>query len=200
MKGSIGLGLLLGILAMIFVPYVFMFISTIGNPFSILSNIMTQLGTSNALSALNDLFSISFGVLTDETETLFLQTFYNTNLLGMIVDGSIGVMWLAFLPAMLSWLVGGLLAGLLTQSVKKGVISAIVFVVVEILLYMLFGVLANKEIMTDILHIGGADLLAPDGFLIGFIGQVVITPLGFGIVGGIIGGAISKAAFGPEQI
>ncbi|MFX0103594.1 MAG: hypothetical protein ACFFCS_28790 [Candidatus Hodarchaeota archaeon] len=197
MKGSIGLGLLLGILAMIFVPYVFMYI-TFPLPFAILSDTMTRLGGGEAVFALSDLFSTSFGVLTDETASDALALFYNPNILIMLSDPAVEFNFLIFLPPMLSWIVGGLLAGLLTQSVKKGVISALVFVVVEILLYMLFGVLANKT-MDQILYLSGS-MISGDGFVGGFLGQIVITPVGFGIVGGVIGGAISKAAFGPEQI
>lgn len=181
MKGSIGLGLLVGIIAAIFLPYVFMFITAI-SPFDPLINGFNTLasGTPTSLTGLIPIFSGAFIPIVDQYNPLYIWD---------LIQGT-GADFLPFLPPILTWLVCGLLAALFTQSAKKGVLAAIVFVVVEILLYLLFGVLTGSAIM---------DIIMPGGEIMVFLFGTVITPLGFGIAGGAIGGAISQGAFGPEE-
>ncbi|MHA1679874.1 MAG: hypothetical protein ACTSUE_02630 [Promethearchaeota archaeon] len=183
MKGSIGLGLLVGIISAIFLPYVFMLINA-SDAFTLLNAGFQALGSGNAAGLL---LIFSGGFLT-------IPTIYNPNLI-MVFTGVDS--FLAFLPAMLTWLVCGLLAALFSQSAKKGIIASIVFVVVELLIFMLMYVINTGDILT-LLGLSGGDIV--NDFLIEFLGNYVITQLGFGIVGGAIGGLLSQALFGPEEI
>ena len=174
MKGGIGLGLLVGIIGAIFLPFVFLLINNT-DAFTILSGSFTELQSPNTIgSGLQTLFGFGFSVRTD----------FNANFLELLEGGD----FMVFLPAMLTWIVCGLLAAMFSQSPKKGIVAAIIFIAVEILLYMLFEVIKGGNIVeffTDIMP---------------FIGVFLITGVGFSIVGGLVGGFISQFAFGPEEI
>nr|MDO8110243.1 hypothetical protein [Candidatus Sigynarchaeota archaeon] len=173
MKGAIGLGLIIGIIGAMFLPYVFALINDT-HAFDDFTAIITGLN-ANLLAAL----------ITPAIAGI--PTSYDPN----IIAGFTGNFML-FLPAMLTWIVCGLLAALFTQSAKKGIISAAVFIAVEILVYLLMRVLGGDDLITEV--------IAPGNDPIPFIGGAVITPVLFGIVGGLIGGFISRFAFGPEEI
>nr|MDO8117598.1 hypothetical protein [Candidatus Sigynarchaeota archaeon] len=187
MKGSIGIGMIVGIIASIFLPYVFALINYDG-AFGELNSAFQGLG---ALTGLPGVLSAAFAA---PGSTPSIGAGYATNIIAAIT-GSISP--LQVLSGILTWVVLGLLAGLFTQSPKKGVISAVVFVIVEILIYMLTAVLAGNDIMNDILMQGNPELV--DG-LVAFLGRVIIVPVGVGIAGGVVGGLISQFAFGPEEI
>jgi hypothetical protein len=185
MKGAVGLGLIVGIVGSIFLPHVFALIG--GDNFQTFTSVISNIGT---LSGLGGLFSAGFppnpGAFIVGTERVF-----DPDILSLFMGG--GNTFLAFLPAMLSWLVCGLLAGLFAQSLKKGLISALVFILVEILVYMLMRVIALDDLIVDVIMGGNSD---PSRF----IGGVIITPVCFSLLGGLLGGVISRFAFGPEEI
>ncbi len=202
MKGAIGLGLLVGVVGSIFLPHVFALIS--GDGFRTLTSVIASLSTPSGLSAL---FSAGFpepftGAYLGEmnwllpTPHMISVTLFNPDFIGLFTVDPVTLVpnnqFLFFLPAMLSWLVCGLLSGLFSQSIKKGILSATVFVVVEILIYMLMKVIAGYDLMTEIIMKNGSAMT--------FLGGAIITPVGFSILGGLIGGVISRFAFGPEEI
>ncbi len=187
MKGSIGIGMVVGIIASIFLPYIFALIS-LPTAMDVLSTALTGLGD---LSGFPAVFSAAFAA---PSSTPAIGSGYATNIIAVFTGE------LEFIPVLagiLTWVVLGLLAGLFTQSPKKGLISAVVFIIVEVLIYMLMAVLAGNDIMRDVILQGNT--VATDG-IIAFLGRVVIVPVGFGIVGGLVGGVISQFAFGPEEI
>jgi hypothetical protein len=188
MKGAVGLGLLVGIVGSIFLPHVFALIG--GDLFKTFSNVMASLSTPSGFAGL---FSAGFPGPIPLAFIVDSALVFNPDILGLFIVGSGGNTFLAFLPAMLSWLVCGLLSGLFSQSIKKGILSAVVFIIVEILLFMLMRVLASEDLIVDVIMGGG-------GSPLNFIGGVIITPVGFAILGGLIGGVISRFAFGPEEI
>jgi hypothetical protein len=198
MKGAVGLGLLVGIVGSIFLPHVFALIS--GDSFFTF-NAMIVVVTSGSQDALSGIFSCGFpnpfiGAFPSGLISPLPQYVFNPNILGLFIPGPVthlpSNIFFYFLPAMLNWLVCGLLSSLFSQSVKKGVLSAVVFVVVEVLVYMLLKVIAGKDLLTDVIMAGG------DPYT--FIGGAIITPVAFSIVGGVLGGLISRFAFGPEEI
>lgn len=176
MKGGLGLGLLVGIIGAIFLPFVFALIND-PNAFNALSGAFTSLQNTTTLgSGLQTLFCYGF----TQGGT------FNANFLGVVMGS---VEFMMFLPAMLTWIVCGLLAALFSQSPKKGIVAAIIFSVIEILLYMLFMVLQPGASIMDLF----ADIQA-------FVGVFIITGIGFSLAGGLVGGFISQFAFGPEEI
>ncbi|MEX2683873.1 MAG: hypothetical protein Q6373_020045 [Candidatus Sigynarchaeota archaeon] len=180
------MGLLVGIVGSIFLPHVFALIS--GDNFKTFSDIISNFTVPNSLSAL---FSAGFP---DPYAGAFMvdsRIVFNPDIIAMIMNPT-QYPFLYFLPAMLSWLVCGLLSGFFTQSIKKGILSAAVFVIVEILLYMLMKVIAGRDLIPEVILYGGNALT--------FIGGAIITPVGFSILGGLLGGLISRAVFGPEEI
>jgi hypothetical protein len=179
MKGAIGLGLLVGVVGSIFLPHVFALMN--GDGFATFNVFINSLGTPTV--GLPGLFSAGF-------PGAFSEIMFNPNIFALM---STTPLIMPFIAAVLSWLVCGLLAGLFSQSVKKGLLSAAVFVIVEILVFMLMRVIAGDDLMVDVIMGGGSDVLP-------FVGGAIITPVGFSIVGGIIGGVISRFAFGPEEI
>ncbi|MBN2150546.1 MAG: hypothetical protein JW839_03765 [Candidatus Lokiarchaeota archaeon] len=200
MKGAIGLGLLVGIVGSIFLPHVFALIN--GDMFVTFQDLLSALGTpSGWTSGLSGLFSAGFpepfdGAFVQEILPGVQVAVFNPDILGFFSINPSTLMpnnvFLFFLPAMLSWLVCGLLSGLFSQSIKKGILAAAVFVIVEVLVYMLLKVIANKDLITEVILKGGS--------VLPFLGGVIITPVGFSILGGLIGGVISRFAFGPEEI
>nr|MDO8087819.1 hypothetical protein [Candidatus Sigynarchaeum springense]MDO8119064.1 hypothetical protein [Candidatus Sigynarchaeota archaeon] len=183
MKGAIGLGLLVGIVGSIFLPHVFAALNNEGFKTFALSISMI---TSNQPAGLAGLFSAGF----PEPIPGAGMFGYNPNIIGLFTLPPTNT-FLFYYPAMLSWLVCGLLSALFSQSIKKGVLSATVFIIVEVLLYMLMKVIAGKSI---------GEVILIDGSALTFIGGAIITPVGFSILGGLLGGLISRAAFGPEEI
>lgn len=178
----------MGIIAAIFLPYVFTLINWTG-AFTNLNNGFQALAGSDP-SGLEVIFSGGFLIQDND----LLEVVYNPNLIRVFTGEND---FIDFLPAMLTWIVCGLLAALFSQSVKKGVISSLVFVIVEILLFLLMQVFAGLDLQ-DVLGFSNPDIV--DGFVIGFLGKAVVTPVGFSVAGGAIGGAISQFAFGPEEI
>ncbi|MHA1794005.1 MAG: hypothetical protein ACTSVI_15290 [Promethearchaeota archaeon] len=161
-------------------------------PFDLLNNQFAGMGSGDP-DALYKFMSASFVVWSDGSNTL-----YNGNLLNLFMEvGGVKNAFITFLPAMLTWIVCGLLAGLFSQSAKKGIISAIVFVIVEILLYLLMRVITGADLITDVFMPGG-DIV--EGLVVTFLGNIVLTPVAFGIVGGAVGGLLSQFIFGPEEI
>jgi hypothetical protein len=171
MKGSVGIGLLVGIVAAMFLPHVFAMINV--DIFGTLSGIIKTL----ELDTLGKLICPAF-------PGVFSPLVFNPNFFKLwTID------FIYLLPAILAWFVSGLLAALFAQSPKKGVLVAVVFIVVEVLLYFLFQVIAGGDLLT----------LITDDIAI-FVGGVILTPFVFGLLGGMVGGFISKFAFGPEEI
>ncbi len=190
MKGAIGLGLLVGVVGSIFLPHVF---ACINGDFFVTFGTAMQLLISGSPSGFSGVFSAGFPhPFTNAFQLLLPFAVYNPDFIGVFTLPPTNA-FLFLLPAILSWLVCGLLAGLFSQSVKKGVLSATVFVIVEILVFMLLRVIANDDLINDVI-LGGV------GSPLEFIGGVIITPVGFSLVGGVIGGVISRFAFGPEEI
>jgi hypothetical protein len=181
MKGAVLLGFLVGFIGLMFLPYVFGLIS-IPSIFNGYSSMISSLPTTLP-SLITPAFN--YGGCTSTLNGI------EPNILALFSGGN----FICFLPPMLAWLVGGLLSALFSQSAKKGVLSAIVLVVVEILVYLLMNVFAQVTLFgtTEGSIINTAAPLT-------FIGRDIITPVGFGILGGLIGGFISRFAFGPEEI
>ncbi|MHA1372067.1 MAG: hypothetical protein ACTSRA_20400 [Promethearchaeota archaeon] len=183
MRYGILLGLLLGLVSAMFLPFVFMMITMGAESWQLLNNAFIELGNGN-LAGLVVLFSQSFLEVPDHWSGNFIGLFTNDN----NVTNWIGVL--------LTWIVCSILSGLFMQSAKKGIIAGIIFVIVEILIYLLMATLAGQAIM-DILNPGG-DFV--QGFLVSFMGVAIITPFIGGIGGSLIGGLLSSLIFGPEKI
>jgi hypothetical protein len=184
MKGAIGLGLIIGIIAAMFLPYVFALINY-PTAFAILNGAFSGLG-SGIFSQLPYVFTGAFEVMPVAPASLY---FYNPDILGIF---STGGSFMQVLPAILVWVVAGFLSGLFAQSAKKGVLSSVVFIIVEILLFLLMTVISGTQSLMEVLtNLNGLGPMA-------FVGSAIIVPL-FGIVGGVIGGVVSQGAFGPEE-
>jgi hypothetical protein len=186
MKGAVLLGLLVGFIGMMFLPYIFGLISitTIFSKYSVIIQ-----GLPNSLADL-----ITPGFLSTKADPSFNMVGIDPNIIAVFTGGS----FLYFVPPMLAWIVGGLLAALFSQSAKKGILSAIVLIIVEFLVYLLMSVIAGVPIFgttsQSIINTTSLTSMYP------FIGGDIITPVCFGVLGGLIGGFISRFAFGPEEI
>jgi len=181
MKGSVLLGLLIGFLAMMFLPYAFGLIS---NPsiFNSYSSIINGL-PGNLPQLVTPGFYIP--VMLNEINPNIIALFYPVP----------GKSFLLFLPSMLAWIVGGLLSAILSQSAKKGIVAALVLVIVEFLVFLLMSLLAGTQFLGS-----GSQYIIDTSDMTPFLGGNIITPIGFGLVGGLIGGFISRFALGPEEI
>ena len=180
MKGSVGIGLLVGIVAAMFLPHVFALINL--DKFETFTGIISTLSLETLGSLITPAFPGVFSPLVYEPNFILLWTPF----------------FIVLLPAILAWFVSGFLAALFSQSAKKGVLVAVVFVVVEVLLFFLFNVIAGGDVLSIIT--GPTPGVVNPIYVLEFIGGALITPFVFGLLGGMVGGFVSKFAFGPEEI